>query len=100
MTGEKGLPVAISARPSLQSQQRRPAMASDWVVGLDSGRMTGRSTCAAIALHHVLANTPGWPEAPIECSASASARSASRSRGCLARVRGAPPIPPATQRAV
>ena len=59
-----GLPVAISARPSVQ-RIRSAGSASHFEVGLDSGMMIGRSVCAAMSRTIASVNAPVWVEVPI-----------------------------------
>ena len=63
-TGGNGLPVAISARPSVQ-RIRSAGSASHFEVGLDSGMMIGRSMCAAMSARSASVNAPVWVEVPI-----------------------------------
>ena len=62
--GAKGLPVAIRARPSVQFT-RSPGTASTRLVGLESGKMIGRSTWAAIERTISSVKWRGWPLTPI-----------------------------------
>src|SRR6266480_2104673 len=64
MTGPNGLPVATRARPPVQAS-RSAGVASDRVVGLDMGRMTGRSTCVAISRTIRSVKAPCWVEVPM-----------------------------------
>ena len=48
-TGPNGLPVAVSTFPSVQAI-RSFGSASALEVGLDSGKMIGRSVCAAMSV--------------------------------------------------
>src|SRR6266576_1369286 len=64
MTGPNGLPVATRARPPVQAS-RSAGVASDRVVGLDMGRMTGRSTCVAISRTIRSVKAPCWEEVPM-----------------------------------
>ncbi len=54
----KGLPVAIKARPSVQAI-RSAGAASLLEVGLEIGKIIGRSTCLAIARTMASVKTPG-----------------------------------------
>ncbi|CAM5616321.1 hypothetical protein SVIOM74S_07326 [Streptomyces violarus] len=55
--GGKGEPVAISARPSVQ-RVRSAGSASEWEVGLESGKMTGRSQVEPICRTISSVNAP------------------------------------------
>src|SRR2546422_4074881 len=63
-TGANGEPVATSARPSVQ-RIRSSAVASDFEVGLDSGKMIGRSTLRAISRTIDSLNAPRAVDRPI-----------------------------------
>ncbi len=64
MTGPNELPVAISARPSVQAI-KLAGVASERGVGFESGKMIGRSVCAAISLTIASVKLPGAVDAPI-----------------------------------
>ena len=64
MTGSKGLPVAVSTRPSVHSM-RSAGSASHFEVGFDSGMMIGRSVWAAMSFTIASVNAPEWVEVPI-----------------------------------
>src|SRR4029450_4902448 len=59
-----GLPVATKARPSVQ-RRRSSGVASAWLVGFESGRMSGRLTPAAIARTAPSVSAPGCPQTPM-----------------------------------
>jgi hypothetical protein len=63
-TGGNGLPVATSARPSVQ-RIRSSGWASHVDVGFDSGMMIGRSVCSAICRTIASVNAPAWVEVPM-----------------------------------
>ena len=63
-TGSKGLPVATTARPSLQASTSA-GMASEFAVGLDKGKMIGLCVRAAISRTAASLNAPGWPLVPM-----------------------------------
>src|SRR3712207_8427157 len=73
-TGGNGLPVATRARPSVQAI-RSSGSASHREVGLDSGRMIGRSAAAVIVRTIGSLKAPGWVEVPIRIVGWARARS-------------------------
>lgn len=56
--------MAIMARPSVHSI-RSDGTASASAVGLDSGRISGRSTCPAMSRTMSSVNDPGCPDVPI-----------------------------------
>jgi hypothetical protein len=62
-TGANGLPVAISARPSVQ-RTTSSGRASAIAVGFDSGMMSGRSAPAAIARTIGSEKVPATPVVP------------------------------------
>ena len=64
VTGAKGLPVPTSARPSVHSI-RSCGLASARDVGLDSGKMIGRSVCWAIWRTIASVKAPACIETPI-----------------------------------
>ena len=63
VTGAYGLPVAMSARPSVQ-RSRSWGVASQRSIGLERGKMMGRSTLAAIVRTAFSPNSPHWAETP------------------------------------
>ena len=74
-TDPNGLPVAISARPSVQ-RRRSIGRASVFAVGFESGRMIGRGVPAAIARIIGSVNVPGTPVVPtrtVGCHAATTA---------------------------
>src|SRR2546425_12514759 len=93
-TGANGEPVATSARPVVQ-RIRWSAFASDFDVGLDSGKMIGRATLRPISRTIASVKAPWAVDRPMRIVAlilpitSASAmplapgdQSATRARGC------------------
>ena len=64
MTGANGLPVAISARPSVQAI-RSAGFASARAGGVESAKMIGRSVCAAMSLTIASVKLPDAVDAPI-----------------------------------
>lgn len=62
-TGGKGLPVPMRARPLVQ-RMRSSGTASDLLVGLERGKMTGRGVLTAMARTMGSVNAPGWAETP------------------------------------
>ena len=68
-TGANGEPVATSARPSVQ-RIRSSAVASDFEVGFDSGKMIGRSTLRPISRTIASVNAPRAVDSPIRTVAS------------------------------
>ena len=64
MIGAHGLPVATSARPSVQAI-RSAGFASARAAGLESAKMIGRSVCAAISFTIASVKLPPAVEAPI-----------------------------------
>src|SRR5207244_11313524 len=62
-TSANGEPVAINARPSVQ-RNRSAGTASDFEVGLDSGKIIGRSHLRAISRTMGSVNAPGRVESP------------------------------------
>lgn len=65
LTGGKGLPVAIKALPFDQSLACS-GVHSDNLVGLDKGKITGRSTCLDISRMIVSLKAPGFVLHPIK----------------------------------
>src|SRR6266699_6645979 len=63
-TGGKGLPVPITARPSVQAR-RSLGVASDRDVGLDKGKMIGCCVNSATVRTTRSGKAPGWPDTPI-----------------------------------
>src|SRR6201996_7288978 len=64
VTGANGEPDATRARPSVQ-RIRSSAVASDFEVGFESGKMIGRSTFRAISLTIGSEKAPPTVERPI-----------------------------------
>ena len=77
-TEGKGLPVATRARPSVQ-RRTSSGEASAWLVGLESGKIIGRSTCAAISRTTVSVKAPVAPETPMSTVGRSARTTASRS---------------------
>ena len=63
VTLSKGLPLANMAFPSVQ-MAASSAVHSQWLVGLDKGKMTGSSTCLAISRTAPSVNTLAAPLRP------------------------------------
>ena len=78
LTGGNGEPVATSALPSVQSY-RSCGLASWSVVGFESGKMTGRSTCFAISRTTSSEKDPGLVEVPMSTCGFTSLMTDSRS---------------------
>ena len=74
--GAYGLPVAMSARPSVQ-RSRSWGVASQRSIGLERGKMMGRSTLAAIVRTAFSPNSPHWAETPRSTLAPVASSTAS-----------------------
>jgi hypothetical protein len=79
-TGSNGLPVAMSARPSVHFTMST-GFASVLFVGLDIGKTTGRSTCLAISRTTASVKVSGSPDVPMRIVGLTALTTARRSRG-------------------
>src|SRR4029453_10981892 len=89
-TGAKGEPVATSARPSVQ-RMRSPAVASDFEVGLESGKMIGRLTLRAISRTIDSLKAPGAVDRPMRIVALIFSITSASPMLCVVEVQAAIP---------